>query len=431
MELNSESSQPESTETPKRKFTDSPNLLYFAFGAIIFIIITLSVVGMLSYKSMREQLQQIVEVYNKRIELALKMRASSHERLILLNTMVNTEDPFERDDYYLKFREQGSKFLAAREELLLLDLGVHELSLLEQHRDWARRVVPNQRAVIEMIDEEQLEEARIFLAKTVTREQTKALRYLDSIVDLQLKNAQHGMAQADRLLEYSYLMMALLTLIGIVLSLIVAVIVSRKIGKMVVALDHAKSDLERQVKERTSELEQSNQQLAHLAKFDSLTDLPNRSLFNEYLELFIRRAQRRQTLVALFFIDLDGFKQVNDTYGHDYGDDLLKQVAERLKNCMREEDVVARIGGDEFTAILPDLNGAKGAEEVARRLVNQLSKPFPVFDAECRIGGSVGIAFYPLNANGLDSLVKAADDMMYEVKRGGKGNYRFYSGQVD
>lgn len=156
--------------------------------------------------------------------------------------------------------------------------------------------------------------------------------------------------------------------------------------------------------------------LLRVAYHDLLTGLPNRILFQDRLNQGISLAKRGNSYCALIFMDLDRFKPVNDTYGHPVGDQVLKLVADRLRQCVRESDMVARLGGDEFTIILPQINGKNDAEMVAKKVIAALSRTFDVNDQHLQLGVSVGIALYPDNGNNGDLLLKAADHAMYHAK---------------
>lgn len=162
-----------------------------------------------------------------------------------------------------------------------------------------------------------------------------------------------------------------------------------------------------------------------LAYSDALTGLPNRQLFNDRLNMALAQAYRQLGKVALFFLDLDGFKAVNDQLGHDYGDLLLKQVAERLKTCVRTTDTVARLGGDEFTIIL-SIRDRKDAEQVADKVLQTLRAPYDLNGKVAdKVGASIGIALYPMDGSQAADLMRKADNAMYAAKQGGKDAYRF------
>lgn len=169
------------------------------------------------------------------------------------------------------------------------------------------------------------------------------------------------------------------------------------------------------------------QQLCHIAHHDSLTGLPNRLLFNDRLKQCLAQAARNANGMAVLFLDLDRFKQINDTLGHSAGDILLQSVSERLQNCIREADTIARMGGDEFTIILSSINSIHDVESVARRTVEALSAPFVLSGKECFVTVSVGIGVYPVDGNDIDTLIRNADTAMYRAKEQGRNNFQFYT----
>jgi diguanylate cyclase (GGDEF)-like protein/PAS domain S-box-containing protein len=167
-----------------------------------------------------------------------------------------------------------------------------------------------------------------------------------------------------------------------------------------------------------------------LAMHDSLTGLPNRVAFSELLNLAIASAQRRHDGLAVLFIDVDRFKLVNDTLGHEAGDDLLKAMSRHLKNCLRSSDVVARLGGDEFVVLLAEVNDSDEVTTVARKILSAVAKPISVFGQEIRVTASVGVSMFPLDAEDEPSLMKHADIAMYLAKDEGKNNFQFYSKDI-
>ena len=179
-----------------------------------------------------------------------------------------------------------------------------------------------------------------------------------------------------------------------------------------------------------SSIKQTQDWLMHLAHHDDLTQLPNRNYFNESLQQTLAAARRHGRRAALLFLDLDRFKTINDTLGHAYGDLLLQQVAERLKSSVRQEDTVARIGGDEFTVILREINHTEDVAKVANKIIHQLSLPFMIDNREVVTSTSVGISLYPEDADSVEYLTKAADAAMYRAKEQGRNNYQFYSSEL-
>ena len=184
-----------------------------------------------------------------------------------------------------------------------------------------------------------------------------------------------------------------------------------------------------------TERKHAEEHIRHVAGHDNLTDLPNRMLFNDRLRQAMAMARRERHELALLYLDLDRFKAVNDTWGHDAGDEVLKAVAARMRRLVRETDTVARIGGDEFTVILPKIVSREDTAKSAQKIVDALSAPFQLHLAEqgsqreVRIGVSVGITVYPSDAQDVDGLIKTADTAMYEAKQTGNA-FQFYETHV-
>jgi diguanylate cyclase (GGDEF)-like protein/PAS domain S-box-containing protein len=173
------------------------------------------------------------------------------------------------------------------------------------------------------------------------------------------------------------------------------------------------------------------QRIQHLAYHDNLTGLPNRSLLQDRLARSIARAERANRKVAVLFIDLDNFKNINDTLGHDVGDELLRHVSRRLSECVRIEDTIARQGGDEFIVLLDNLDDNRGASVVAQKILNSLRQPFPLGGTEQHVSGSVGIALYPEDGRDAQTLMKNADTAMFHGKGLGKNTYQYFTSQMN
>lgn len=170
------------------------------------------------------------------------------------------------------------------------------------------------------------------------------------------------------------------------------------------------------------------QKTQHLAHHDALTDLPNRTLLTDRLNQALAHVRREKTILALMFLDLDRFKPVNDLLGHDVGDLLLKEVAERLLSCVkRESDTVSRIGGDEFVVLLAGIESEGDAQLVAQNILTTLYQPFNIHHHRINISGSIGIAIYPKQSIDAISLMKNADNAMYQAKKSGRNCFTFYS----
>jgi diguanylate cyclase (GGDEF)-like protein/PAS domain S-box-containing protein len=180
-----------------------------------------------------------------------------------------------------------------------------------------------------------------------------------------------------------------------------------------------------------TKVKESQDKLDHLAHHDPLTGLPNRLLFHDRLQHAMVRAARTSLQLAVLFIDLDRFKNVNDTLGHHVGDELLKQVAGSLSGCLREDDTLARLGGDEFIVLLEDVEGESGARMVAEKLMALFERPLHVAGNELFVTGSVGISLFPQDAADLNILIRNADVAMYQAKARGRNGFQFYAPSMD
>ena len=184
------------------------------------------------------------------------------------------------------------------------------------------------------------------------------------------------------------------------------------------------------ITKETHEREEHQHILEYQAHHDALTKLPNRLLFHDRLSQGIEKAKRHKTLLAVFFIDLDRFKQINDSLGHDIGDKVLEEVSDRLMEVTRKDDTLARLSGDEFTILMEDLHKAQDASLLAEKILKSLVEPINVKGHLLYISSSIGIALYPEDADDAISLLKYADAAMYKAKDEGRDTFQFYSAEM-
>jgi diguanylate cyclase (GGDEF)-like protein/PAS domain S-box-containing protein len=176
-----------------------------------------------------------------------------------------------------------------------------------------------------------------------------------------------------------------------------------------------------------TERKQHEEAIRQLAFYDTLTGLPNRRLLYDRFSQAREQAQRNQKGLGLLLLDLDRFKEVNDTFGHPLGDRLLKSVALRLMSLLRGIDTIARLGGDEFLVLIPELGGLEDVATVAQKILGAFESPFPVEEQMISITGSLGVAMFPQDGQEIDELMKKADTAMYRAKDKGRDNYQFYN----
>lgn len=178
--------------------------------------------------------------------------------------------------------------------------------------------------------------------------------------------------------------------------------------------------------ELTNDLKNANKELEQLATCDIVTELPNRLYFQDIVYDMFVRAKINNKIVAIMFLDLDGFKSINDTLGHDAGDEILKMIASRLKATVRDADTVARVGGDEFAIAIGNITDVEHVKIIAQTIIKDVNEYCPYNDQRCHVGVSIGISFYPEHGNNIEELMKRADQAMYEIKKMGKNNYSIY-----
>jgi diguanylate cyclase (GGDEF)-like protein/PAS domain S-box-containing protein len=187
----------------------------------------------------------------------------------------------------------------------------------------------------------------------------------------------------------------------------------------------------RGISREITEQKVAEEHIQYMARHDALTGLPNRMMFSHLLNMAIPTAQRYKRHFAVFFIDLDRFKFINDTLGHEAGDKLLKEITARFKQTLRDSDVIARLGGDEFVVLVQEVNDRESAAAVARKMLSAAIKPVQLLGQECRVTASIGIALYPGDGEDEQALMKNADSAMYFAKEEGKNNFQFYSSEIN
>jgi diguanylate cyclase (GGDEF)-like protein len=192
----------------------------------------------------------------------------------------------------------------------------------------------------------------------------------------------------------------------------------KKLKDAYVELDEYRMNLEEKVNQKVKELLE--------AKHDSLTKLPNRGMFHEILPKRLEEASSKQQIVALMFIDLDKFKNINDTLGHDAGDEILIKASHRIEDIIKHQGTLFRLGGDEFTVIFSNVENKQEIKNIANEIVNQMKIDFELSAGIGQIGASIGISIFPEDGNSKEELLKNSDEAMYKAKKNGRGQYQFF-----
>jgi len=526
-------------------------MLVAGFISVLSILLIIAFIGFRSMLILSDKLTQTVYDNNIRTQYGYEMRNSSRKRTMILNQLARTDDAFERDELFLKFRKQGEDFLKAREEIINLGLDEKRQKLLDLQREQSSIAGPLQYQVIDLLNGDQADDAINVLFEKVIPAQSRAIESIDAFIGLQQQYSSNSLQQTSKEFDQSLRLIIILTLVGVIVGVIMSGFILRRtnfilqalynselrekvirenivdavvtfdnhgvikscnkaikdifgydpvdmIGKQIVSLisvydithtdnklevsklakvvnstrqvtgchkdgreialhvgiskvdinqeplyiavlsditDQIKAEeslqklneeLEIRVEERTSELQEVNKKLKYLASHDTVTNLPNRALLNEHLNHILANANRLDHKVALFFLDIDGFKLINDAHGHEVGDILLKGIGDRISSTLRQSDLVSRIGGDEFIVVLDDVSNNSPLETIAHKLIDIIGEPFNIKNQTCRVGVSIGISIYPQDGVDIETLISCADQAMYKIKSTGKNNLYFY-----
>ncbi len=409
------------------------SFIFIGFLLVIAAFIGVSFVSYQQMQAMSADLSSVIRSHDLRVQLAHTMRNNARERSLLLLEMSRNNDPFKRDDLYMQLRSKGEIFLNAREQILQTEPTKKELELLELQRRYSRIAGPMQYNVVDMLNQGNTAEAQQFLLEQAIPAQNKVLKTLDLFIEQQREHYASVLEATSHNFSRSVTNLITLTSLGIAVStLIAAFVLYRLRGVLKLQLDAERAllisnrDLEKRVTKRTQDLQKANEKLTRLARYDSITQLPNRVLFQEVSQMMLSRTRRTDSHLYIFFLDLDGFKQINDTYGHETGDALLHQVGLRIQRLTRHEDLLARIGGDEFALVLGDTNHVEHMKQVASKIILAISEPFDVQSHICHIGISIGISQFPEDGHNMTDLLRYADQAMYHSKKSGKNSVTLY-----
>ncbi len=369
------------------------------FFVVLILMASLTIVGLRHVSETNARLKNIAENNNVKAELAVAMQTALRERALSMHAMTVLTDPFEKDAEVQRFNALGADYVAARQRLEQLPLSREERAIIERIRALTRAAQPEVQAVMDMGMQDG--NAAIFdrIRNSAMPRQREIADQVNALIGLQRELTAAAVRQADASYHEVRNLMITLGTSALLIGLLIAFLVSRRVSRQA-------------------------RQLAIQALYDPLTGLPNRSLLHDRLEQAIAMSQRSKRPFAVALTDIDHFKAVNDTLGHHAGDELLREVAQRLKQAVRADDTVARMGGDEFVMILHGFapNNMAG---FAEKLFARLAPPFAWQGQAIDISASVGFSMFPLHAEDANSLIRYADIAMYAAKRSGKG-YALY-----
>ncbi|MBT9569410.1 MAG: EAL domain-containing protein [Thiobacillus sp.] len=371
------------------------------FLVVLTLMVALSAIGLRYVAEANQRLKDIARVNNVKIELATEMLTALRERALSMHTLPILDDPFDKDTEIQRFDIQGMHYIRAREQLESLPLSPDESDTLARIRHLTREAQPEVQAVIDKAAFSNNEQEIFDRIRNIAMPRQRAIASeVSALLDLQREQTASAVESAEASYARVRNLMIGLGTTALLIGIVIASVVVRR-------------------------AEFQAKQLADQAMYDSLTGLANRTLLNDRLEHEIDICKRENNSFGLLLMDLDRFKEVNDTLGHDVGDELLREVGRRLKQTVRAEDTVARLGGDEYVVLIHNLD-AKGAPFIANKVLSALDKPFHWRNQSIDISASLGLSFFPAQCDNASSLMRCADIAMYVAKRSGKG-YALYA----
>lgn len=387
-------------------------ILSGGFGLILLVVISINILLLGSYGETLNEFEETVQEHNLKVELATNAEISAHFRGELQQLMVLIDDPFHRDEVFLQFNQIGYEVNVAREALRELATSDDELALIKQQDDVIQLMSENHRVINDLLMEEKRDEAARIIVEAYGDGRLHVLfSTLQSMRDMQKQLSEKHLNNSRKKLDISARFSAGALLIVLVASILIIVTFIRYAGRESSVLG-----------QMVTRLNESHKRYEYLALHDNLTKLPNRTNFFSYADKMQNRSRPDGVSLYLLFVDIDGFKSVNDKLGHETGNELLIQIAQRLQNTLSEKDFLARLGGDEFI-IMTEMS-KPGVTALSTKVVKAICRPFVLDAGDARVGTSIGIAD-TTDANNVDEQVHRADMAMYQAKRDGGCCYRF------
>ena len=371
------------------------------FALILLLMLALGAIGLWRLAEVNRYLERIVHENNVKVEQAHIMKDALRERSVIMHTISLLKDPFEQ---FLSFNDHGVAFTTARTKLESMALSPGEKSILSQMRTLTMNTQP---LVVQAVDKAlkgDLEEARELIRQKIVSSQKLIAFEIDNLLALQKAETEGAVGEATQAYHSTRLLMLLLGVAATGLGFVIAFVVIRNARRQARLLQHQ-------------------------AMYDNLTGLPNRALFDDRLRQAVLIGRREKQPFALIAVDLDRFKEINDTLGHAAGDKVLQYVADAARASLRESDTVARMGGDEFTILLATANDLDGAVAAAKKILKALEAPLEISGQKVEVGASLGIAMFPEHGEDPTVLLREADAAMYLAKQT-HGGYKVYSKEL-
>lgn len=374
------------------------------FFVMLILMIALTAIGLYFVAEANKRLHAVVDNQNVKTQLATTIQTALTQRALSMHAVSVVDDDFERDAERLRFDGFGAMYVQARDAIEKMPLTKEEAVILSDMRSLTKIARPVLEEVMELALSGQQQEMLEKLRNEAMPKQQRIGEKADAFIRLQHEQAAADLRKADASYVKAVTSILILCAFIIALGFTISKIVNRRVSAQ-------------------------GRQLATQALYDSLTNLPNRLQLLELLEQKIASSRQDGTQFAVILMDLDHFKEVNDTLGHEFGDLLLKEVGARLVETLRPDDTIARLGGDEFVILLHGLTQEKAAKAV-EKVVACFDQPFLVAQQGIDVGTSLGISFFPDYGQCPSTLLREADVAMYVAKRSG-GGYAIYSPEQD
>ena len=378
-----------------------------AFLALVVLIVALAVNSILQLVYIDRQLNTIVEEHNRKIDLITQTQIAAHLRTDTLFRMVLTQDPFERDAIFMEFNRAAFQVGSGRNELRQLGFTPDEQRNFDQQTQLVGNIQALQEKIADLLNANRIVEARTLLDEQAIPLQNKFNLQLAQMRTLYQGATSRARNDARQTFESSMRQTIGLGITAALMGVLGGLLTLWQLSRTF-----------RQIEQHLEELEVSRAALKQEASHDSLTGLANRRLLYDRLQQAIRHARRYGGKVGVLFVDLDHFKEINDTYGHHVGDAVLTEVAQRLAKIVRESDSIARLGGDEFVVLLDNVRGRDDCLAAAIKIEQTLAENSSFYGLSVEIAASIGQAMFPDDGDSEDALIRAADAAMYRVKSG-------------
>jgi len=386
---------------PKKPDLSLSTGLKIGFTLLLLLLIGLTATGLVAMASINQRMERIVQENNVKADLAHDMRYALSDRAIIMHSIALMTDAFDQQDAFDRFNQDAATFTNARNRLMKMKLNAAEEKILAGIRQITIKTQPLVvRAINQAMNGENTEASTLIAAEIVPL-QKQLFSRIDELVELQKQETERAVQKAANTYANTRLLMLLFGGGATLLGLIIAV----------VAIRHTN---------------QQARQLQYQAMYDSLTKLPNRVLFADRLQQAILIGRREKQPFALIAMDLDRFKEINDTLGHHAGDQVLQHVAVCIRTILRESDTVARMGGDEFAILLAPVSDLDGALAAAKKILKALEQPAHIAGQQIEVGASLGIVLFPEHGEDAQGLMREADAAMYLAKQT-HGGYQVYS----